>query len=74
MASQLYVGCAGAKPREVFRSDVEPTAATHGARYNAVIGPFRTRAGADFMARYGQGNPHVQCVRDAERLARLIKR
>lgn len=59
------------RERQVFTSDVEPTTGTHGHRYLAVIGPFRTKRGARFMARYGQGNPHCRCVADAERMAKL---
>lgn len=70
MKSKLYVGLSSGK-REVFRSPTVPTHDSHGARFNAVVGPFRTRAGADFLARYGGGNPHCQCVADAERLARI---
>lgn len=68
MKTKLYVGL---KPgvREVFRSAAEPTQASHGTAYNAVIGPFLTRRGADYMAQYGQGNPHCRCVSEAERLA-----
>lgn len=36
----------------------------------AVIGPFRTVRGAEFMRQYGEGNPHCQTVGDAERLAK----
>lgn len=66
---RLYVGLMEGN-EEVFRSDTTPTEASHGAQFRAVIGPFRTRRGADFMARNGYGNPHCQCVADAERLAR----
>jgi hypothetical protein len=51
---------------------VEPTSRSHGETYAAVIGPFRTRAGADFMARHGKGNPHCRNVAEAERLARKL--
>jgi hypothetical protein len=46
-----------------------PTRDTHGHRYTAVIGPFKTILGAEFYRRYGQGNPHIVTVDDAERLA-----
>jgi len=55
--------------RYVFTSSVLPTSASHGDRYIYVIGPFRTKAGAIFMANFGANNPHCQCVDDAERLA-----
>ena len=54
--------------REVFRCDSVPTQETHGEKYNAVIGPFRTLRGARFMR--GPGYPHCCNVRDAERLAK----
>jgi len=71
MRTRLYVGYTlGAMA--VFRSATEPTFKSHGHLYNAVIGPFQTRRGADFMAQYGRNNPHVQHVRDAERIARSL--
>lgn len=56
--------------REVFTSFLRPISETHGHLYGAVIGPFRTKRGATFMTLYGRGNPHVQNVADAERLAK----
>ena len=53
-----------------FTANEMPTATTHGQDYAAVIGPFRTRRGAQYMANYGRGNPHLQHVIDAERLAK----
>ncbi len=67
--TKFYVGCKVGGSRELIRYHKQPTAITHGHQYLAVIGPFRTKRGAEFMRDYGQGNPHCQCVRDAERLA-----
>jgi hypothetical protein len=47
-----------------------PSERTHGRHYAAMIGPFKTKRGALWMATYGRNNPHVQHVDDAERLAR----
>lgn len=47
-----------------------PTKESHGARFLTVIGPFRSKVGASYYARYGQGNPHIRNADDAERLAR----
>ena len=55
---------------ERFQSDGTPVQETHGHIYMAAIGPFRTVRGAKFMAAYGRGNPHLQHINDAERLAR----
>lgn len=71
--SRLWVGVR-ANVRSVFRAVGVPTHDTHGNLYTLTIGPFRTRAGADFMANSGAGNPHVQCVADAERIAARLKR
>ena len=66
-----YVGiCQDSGKREVFKATKEPTFASHGSVYAAVIGPFRTMRGARFMADHGPNNPHVQHVNDAERIAR----
>jgi hypothetical protein len=67
MNKRYYLGL-GATCREVFQSEETPTANAY-PQYLAVIGPFRTRRGAVFMRDYGKGNPHCQCVADAERLA-----
>lgn len=73
MRSKVYVGVLPEYPkREVFRSVETPTTETHGKKFGAVIGPFRTRRGAAFCAEFGAGNPHVQCVADAERLAKQL--
>jgi len=67
---RIYVGLGKNLTREVFKSEVVPTADSHGSLYDASIGPFKTMRGARFMALYGKGNPHCQNVNDAERLAR----
>lgn len=76
---KLYVGLRDSaraklegKPlRDVFRAIDAPTWETHGKHYNATIGPFRTRRGAEFMRDHGAGNPHCRCVSEAETLAKL---
>jgi hypothetical protein len=53
-----------------FRSSTIPTKESHGHLYTAVIGPFKSKVGASYFARYGRNNPHIQTADDAERLAR----
>ena len=53
-----------------FRSPLVPTRESHGHLFTAVIGPFKTKVGASYFARYGRNNPHIQTADDAERLAR----
>ncbi|HKJ40083.1 MAG TPA: hypothetical protein VJ972_15000 [Anaerolineales bacterium] len=53
-----------------FYSSSVPTRESHGHLYTAVVGPFKTKVGASYFARYGQDNPHIQTADDAERLAR----
>lgn len=67
MATRIYLGLAVGN-RQIFRSETEPTRETHGKQFNAVVGPFRTRRGAEFMRDHGQANPHCQTVAQAERL------
>ena len=69
MKRRIYVGHTVGNLYGVFESETEPTAETHG-RFLAVIGPFRTMRGAQFMAKHGWNNPHLQTVADAERLAK----
>lgn len=66
---QYYVGLKDLR-REVFRCAYKPTVETHGHVYGAVIGPFKTKRGASFMARCGYNNPHCVTVKDAECLAK----
>ena len=66
---QPYVGLNIGR-RVMFLSASEPTEATHGHLFHAVVGPFDTVEGARFMERYGGGNPHCRCVDEAERLAK----
>lgn len=68
---RIYVGLRGSI-REVFRSSQTPTFPSHGKRYNAVIGPFRTIGGAKVMAEYGRNNVHLQTVGDAEKMAKQL--
>ena len=69
----IYVGIRPDARREVFNADATPVEATHGTRYNACIGPFRTLRGARFMALSGASNPHVATVADAERIAKRLE-
>jgi hypothetical protein len=58
----------------LFRSANIPTQESHGQRFTAVIGPFQSKVGASFFARYGRNNPHIRTADDAERLARADPR
>ena len=68
MKTKPYVGIGPDGKRDVFRSASKPEAETHGSIYSAVIGPFRTVRGAEFMAKFGANNPHCQTVGEAEKL------
>lgn len=72
MTERIYVGLFEANC-EVFKSNTEPTQTTHGDKYHAVIGPYRTMRGAKFSASAARtNNPHVQTVADAERIAKQL--
>ena len=68
---RYFVGLVKTDPgtRETFATDVQPTVAVFGERYNGVIGPFRTKRGAEFMRDHGANNPHCRNVAEAEKLA-----
>ena len=68
--TKIYVGYNKGKAQKIFRALSIPTQKSHGHLYAAVVGPFRTKKGAQFMLNYGDNNPHCQCVADAERLAK----
>lgn len=72
MKAKIYVGITESNRREVFRSETEPTPEST-PQYIACIGEFKTIRGAKFMAEHGEGNPHVQCVDDAERIAKELQ-
>jgi len=63
---KFYVGIKSTLSREVFSSLPMPTF----GRYLYAIGPFRTKYGAEFMARHGVNNPHCVTVQQAEKLAK----
>ena len=71
--SRLYVGHKVGRG-EIFRSKFTPTERTHGERFAAVTGPFVTLTGAKCLLWYGNNNPHVRCVSEAERVGRLYKK
>ena len=66
--SKFYLGL-NFPVRELFRAEETPTKQSH-PQYAGVIGPFRTKRGAEFMRKCGRNNPHCQTVADAERLAK----
>ena len=73
MVMRIYVGCKGGT-YEVFKAEAEPTAATYGAQFRGVIGPFRTMRAARFMANpAARNNPHVLNVADAERISKQLR-
>lgn len=69
VSRRLYVGVAvGGRGREVFRHATEPTAESH-PKYAAVIGPFRTLAGARLCVNEPQA---CSTVAEYERAARKL--
>jgi len=70
----FYLGKRGEDDLILFHSAAIPTKETHGHLYKAVIGPFLSRVGAGYFARYGRNNPNIHTAADAERLARADPR
>ena len=70
MRQRWYVGMKDGV-KTPFRSEIEPTEATHGSRFNGTIGPFRTKRAAFFLSEQ-YSNPHCRCVADAERIVKEI--
>lgn len=66
-----YVGFKHDYILQAFKSLKEPTEQEYSAQYFAVMGPFRTKRAADFTAKCGFHNPHIQTVADAERIAKM---
>jgi hypothetical protein len=57
-----------------FHSPTTPTKASHGHLYTSGIGPFKSKVGASYYARYGQNNPALRTPDDVERAARADPR
>lgn len=70
----FYLGKRGEDDLILFHSTAIPNKQTHGHLYKAVIGPFVSRVGAGYFARYGRNNPDIRTAADAERLARADPR
>ena len=67
---KYYVGISR-KSRDVVRIyDKEIPLFEEAQTYFALIGPFRTKLAAEILAFHGEGNPHIRCVSDAERIAK----
>lgn len=58
----------------LFRSLRAPAKETHGTRFVSVIGPFKSKIGASYFARYGRDDPRIRTAEDVERLARADPR
>ena len=70
----FYLGRRSEDDLILFHSTAIPNKQTHGHLYKAVIGPFVSRVGAGYFARYGRNNPDIRTAADAERLARADPR
>lgn len=70
----FYLGKIGEDDLILFHSTTIPTKQTHGHLYKVVIGPFVSRVGAGYFARYGRNNPDLRTAADVERLARADPR
>lgn len=70
----FYLGKRGENDLILFHAATPPTKQTHGHLYKAVIGPFQSKVGAGYFARYGRDNPQIRTAADAERLARADPR
>ena len=70
----FYLGKRGEDDLILFHSTAIPNKQTHGHLYKAVIGPFVSRVGAGYFARFGRDNPQIRTAADAERLARVDPR
>lgn len=69
---KFYVGRKqGHAGRVVFKSANTPTPEAY-PQFASVIGPFRTKRAAILTAVTGGNNPHIQHVRDAERIAKSL--
>lgn len=70
----FYLGKRSEDDLILFHSVRPPAKQTHGHLYKAVIGPFASRVGAGYFARYGRDTPQIRTAADAEHLARADPR
>ena len=70
----FYLGKRGEDDLILLHTTAIPTKQTHGHLYKAVIGPFQSKVGAGYFARYGKNNRDIHTAADAERLARADSR
>jgi hypothetical protein len=66
----FYLGKRAQGDLILFRSSNIPTKETHGHLFKAVIGPFKSKVGAHYFARYRRNNPQLLTAEEVERLAR----
>lgn len=57
-----------------FHSPTTPAKATHSHMYTSVIGPFKSKVGVPYYARYGRNNPLLRTSDDVEEAARADPR
>lgn len=69
MTQKYYVGFRKDKKAQLFKSDKTPTQSSHGDKYYGVVGPFKTKAGAQLMVDGGFANPHTQTVSQCEEIS-----
>lgn len=67
---RYYCGYLDDGSLQAFTSTRKPTFASHGKRYLAVLGPFRTKRATLWAEKHARGNPHARTVDDIETLAR----
>ena len=70
----FYLGRRSEDDLILFHAAFPPTKQTPEHLYKAVIGPFQSKVGAGYFARYGRDNPQIRTAADAERLARADPR
>ena len=73
MRKNIFVGIRKDRTRDVFKSEHRHDlyAGLCPEPFVACIGPFRTMRAANLMASpAAYANPHIQCVADAERIAK----
>ena len=69
MKKRWYVGITKGNKMQAFQSESTPFKVIYGTKYFAVIGPFKTKRAAKWAEVHGPGNPHFNCVEDAEKLS-----
>jgi len=70
---RFYVGRKFDLSREIIVTQNTPTKNSLGHKYIDCLGPFETKAAAEYMSEIGWDDPNCKSISDAERMVKKYK-